>query len=231
MSNKKIPLFLMVGLLAISFILPAMASSKPSYALGRDAIPGWTLWKEDSPTIPWNYSATNLNVWYQIWMNNQTDDGWENASAAMLIILIEFPSNIDLNKEYFGISLWDLLEIFLTATGSNVTTKTIPGFDHADAFKKGAVWGGVGNKGNIVVVVFGVGTDVPPANVFEGAGKDLADSSATYGNIMSLMIAQGVSFASGIPGFTIVPIFISMVIILALYYLIRKDQLNLLKTN
>jgi hypothetical protein len=239
MTNKKILLFLMVGLLAISFTLPALATSRPSYALNPEDVPGWWLYSEGSPPgspweVPWLLYTFNISAWYQIWINNNTawstaPQAWANATAAMGLLVIDF--GIDIDNWRIGpisVDIWDLFIVpWFNTTG---TVVSIPGLDGAIVYRSTNVWWGIGYSGQLLIIAIGWGSTSPPGNPFV-AGKDPADSGATQGNIVTLMGAQGSQFSSGIPGFTIVPILISMVVLLSIIYLIRKDQLVILKSK
>lgn len=252
MTNRKIFLFLMVGLLAISFTLPARATARPAYALDPNSVPGWFLFSE-GPSFNWNASlyGNNFSVsaWYQIWINNDTSfankaDAWADATAGMLLLVVNLGQPVDKFYIQVGIirlgpfNLWNLVIPLMAWYNVSAEDKTIPGLTKALVWKSstGNTWWGLGYSGSVVIFALGKGDQTPPHNPFEGtlgASKDSgpAASGASQTNIMALMAAQGSMLGGAIPGYTFVPIFVSIVVLLSIIYLVRKDQLAILKTK
>lgn len=238
MRGKKPLLFLMVGLLAISFALPAMAQTRPSYMIDPADVPGWYLYKEESITEEWNWSAGGLagffdfSVWYQIWINNQsgkTDgEAWTNATAAMALLAIDLDMNLD--RSFLGISLWDMVSSLLAGVGC--VEKSVPGLGGCFMWNISGFWAAIGYNGQLLFVALGWGSQTPPGNPFGGSilaiPKAPADSTTSESDILGLMGAQGQKFP-GIPGFELITVFLAVVVLTGVIFLLRKDQLSLLK--
>jgi hypothetical protein len=253
MANKKMLLFLMAGLLAMSFTVPATAADRPSYAMNPDDVPGWWIYSENS-LFDWStlnlggYNVT-LSAWYQIWINNNTPQAteelaWQNATAGMLLLVVDVGQPVDnwciqIGPLKFCFNLWNIL----TATpwtwfNNSAEEKTISGLTKAFIWKSSvsSTWWGLGYHGDYLIFALGKGDQTPPGNPFEGgilaAPVKLAGpqaSGASQANIMTIMATQAGAFGGGIPGFTVAPIFITIAVLLTIIYLLRKDQLHLLK--
>jgi len=248
MAHKKILILLMMGLLAMSFTIPATAADRPAYALNPDDVPGWWLYNEGS-LFDWNFTFDlndfQITAWYQIWINNETPkaspaEAWLNATAGMVLLVVDFGQDID----NYGITLipgitlhfnlWNLLIPYLACYNVSAEEKAIPGLAKALIWKSSvsSTWWGLGYSGHYVVFALGKGDQTVPGNPFEGglaAVKSPAASGASQSNVMTLMGAQGGALGGGIPGFTIVPILITMAVLFTIIFLFRKDQLHLLK--
>jgi hypothetical protein len=241
----------MMGLLAMSFSIPAIAADKPAYALNPDAVPGWWMFKEGS-LFDWNFSFElndfQINAWYQIWINNETPkatpaDAWLNATAGMVLLVVDFGQDVDnyaiqlIPGVTLRFNLWNLLIPFTSWFNNSAEEKSIPGLTKALVWKSSvtSAWWGVGYSGHYVILALGKGDQTPPGNPFEGglgvpvktAGPTA--SGASQANIMTLMGSQAGAFGGGIPGFAIAPIFLAMAVLFTIVFLLRKDQLHLLK--
>lgn len=231
MKTKTPLLFLMVGLLAMSFAIPAFATT-PAYLIDPDDVPGWTLWKDGSISEEWNWTESGqtfeMTAWYQIWINN---DSWVNATAAIALSVIEL--NINLNTNFFGFSIWDWVKTALTES-AGFTEKSIAGLDGCLTWSQSNVWAAIGYKNNVLIVAVGVGTDAIPGNPFsEGVfamTKSPGADDASESDILTLMAAQGTQFP-GIPGFAFYAVLIGVTIFTGTFLMLRKDRLSLLKSQ
>ena len=234
MKMKNLLLFLMIGLLAISFALPAAAVvDRPPYALNPDDVTGWWLYDEGPVGETWEYGDYEVNTWYQVWINNNTPqatamDAWLNATAAIGLLIIEFP--IDLNTGFGGFTIWT--GIVLSLAGMGATELTGTGLDGALIWDSGGgLWIAMGYKDKVMIWVIGYGDGSAPANPFGLAVPKAGDDDyASQDDVETLMTAQGSMFP-GIPGFTFLPIVFSLMTIVSIIFLFRKNQLTLLKTN
>ena len=237
MNAKKPLLFLMVGLLAISFALPAMAVTRPDYMIDPEDVPGWYLYKEGHLTEEWNWSGSfegflSLDAWYQIWINNEsgtTDPAaWANATKAVGLLAIDM--SVDLNKDFLGISIWDIISSLLR--GAGFEEKTVSGLDECLVWSAASVWAAIGYHNNMLFTAVGWGSETPPSNPFESGvltmTKAPADTGAEEADILALMGAQGLEFPP-IPGFELITVFLAVAVLTGVIFLLRKDQLSLLK--
>ncbi len=229
MSTKKPLLFLMVGLLAISFALPALAATRPTYMINPEDVPGWYLYDEGEVLDDWNWSGSTaglleMSAWYQIWINNQS---WINATAAVGLLAIDM--NIDLNTAFFGFSVWDMIVSALAGIG--FVEKSVTGLDGCAIWSSGGVWAAIGYHDNVMFGAVGWGSQTPPGNPFAGGlltiPKTPSDSGAGESDILGIMNAQGAKFP-GIPGFELFTVFLGVIIVTGVIFLLRKDQLSLL---
>ncbi len=246
MVHKKILIFLMMGLLAMSFSIPATAADRPAYALNPDDVPDWWLYKEGS-LFNWNFTyaviyTVEISAWYQIWINNETPkatpaEAWLNATAGMVLLVIDFGQDVD-NYPLLGgavhVNLWDLVILYLSCVNDSAEEKTIPGLTKALIWKSSvsSTWWGLGYSGRYVIFALGKGDETAPGNPFKGGlavVKTPTASGASQANIMSIMGSQAGAFGGGIPGFTAAPILITMAVLFTIIFLLRKDQLHLLK--
>ena len=247
MVHKKILIFLMMGLLAMSFSIPATAADRPAYALNPDDVPDWWLYNEGS-LFDWNFTyLTNIldiSAWYQIWINNDTnwatkEEAWLNSSAGMLLLVVDFGQDVDhycitIMSVQVCINLWDLFIPYIPDFNHTAEEKTIAGLDQALIWKSSvsSTWWGLGYSGRYVIFALGKGDKTLPGNPFEGGMavvKSPVASGASQANIMTIMGSQAGAFGGGIPGFTVAPIFITMAVLVTIIFLLRKDQLHLLK--
>jgi hypothetical protein len=246
MKNNKLLLFALIGLLAVTFAIPSVVAAKPSWALDSDDVDGWWVFAEGE--IPgWNYTYVGVGTvdlsftaWYQIWINNNTawptaGEAWLNATAGMVIIVMEFNDDlddftIDLGLITVDVNLWGLISPSLVGAGA--VQKNVPGLSDAYTWSEGGAWAGIGYKGPMLLVAAGYDSQGEPMNPFDSGilAKTPAETGAGETDIINLMGTQGSAFPSGIPGFSFVPILISLVVIASIIFLIRKDQLSLLKT-
>ncbi|HUX98823.1 MAG TPA: hypothetical protein VMV49_04670 [Candidatus Deferrimicrobium sp.] len=248
MKKKGMLLFLMVGLLAMSFAIPAMAvpTERPDWALDSDDVEGWWIYTEDTIS-DWEYLyelevvSIELTVWYQIWINNNTPqasaaEAWLNATAAMCICVIDFGDDLDeFTIDFvfikFDVNLWAIIAPAFGAYGG--TQRSVSGLDDAYTWQWVGAWAGVGYKGSLLILAFGYDSVDAPMNPFGllAQVKTPSESAATENNILTLMGTQGSMLPGAIPGFSLLPLVISMVVLLSVIVLLRKDQLSLLKTN
>ena len=215
----------LVGLLSMTSIVQVWAA-KPVYALNQEDVPGWWIEDEDE-ILGWNYTSYSLTTWYQIWINNQT---WADANACMIIFLIEFPGNVDLNQEIQGWSLWELLVLALNPDNYTVSEKDVDGLDHCLTWNDTQNWTVLANKNNVLIFAYGYDSQGPPGEIFVKAMKDPTVSEVDETDLIELIAAQADKFPSGIPGFNSIPIVISVVVLMGLIILLKKDQLSLIRT-
>ena len=226
----------MVGLLAMSFALPAVAATRPANAINPDGVTGWWLYDEGGVGEEWTWVTYTMTTWYQIWINNETPqatpaEAWLNATAGMVLLIMDF--GIDLTEYCEGpicIHIWDAIALLLVPGGA--TEKAVEGLDHCYLWEDTSIWAALGNNGQYLIMAVGWGSETPPGNPFELAiaakGAGPSDTGANDTDIMDLMMAQGSEFGGGIPGFTMLPLFISLAVILGLVIMLRKEQINLL---
>ena len=204
MKAKKPLLFLMVGLLAMSFALPAMAqTSRPAYMIDPADVPGWYLYDEAGIAEEWNWSGgiagfLSFDAWYQIWINNQssTPTPWLNATAAMALLTIDM--SIDLGTNFIIFNLWDLVVQTLLGLPLGFEEKTVPGLEGCVTYNNSGFWAALGFKGEVLIVALGWGSETPPGNPFGGgvlAGTMTpTDSTVSESDILNLMSKQGLEF-------------------------------------
>lgn len=218
MKLKFLLVFGLVGLFALTFALP-VAAAKPGYALSEGDIPGWFIYDEGDLTDFAGAGYTGMDGWYQIWINNET---WVNADKAMVIMLLD--CGVDLG-EYGGLA-WDLVVTALADMGYIEVANT--SLDGCVMWNDANVWIALGYKGSVMIMAGGYGSTTPPGGLLAPT-KDASADSATGTDVMGLMTAQGTNWP-GIPGFEFIPIVISIVVLLSIIALLKKDQLNLIKT-
>ncbi|NVM30136.1 MAG: hypothetical protein HWN65_14930 [Candidatus Helarchaeota archaeon] len=217
MKTKRTLLFLMVGLTMLSLAIPVQAATKPSWALNESDVDGWWIIAESDES--WTYSAYSFGVWYQIWVNNAT---WTDATAAMCIMVMEFPINLDI--------IWEPFLDIINDLGLPTNEQNIPGLDGAVTWNESNLWIGLGYSDDLLLMVIGYNSTDAPMNPFFMAKTPTDETTAKESDIIKLMTAQGAMFGA-IPGFEISLVFITIVIITGVIFLLRKDQLSLLKLN
>ncbi len=115
---------------------------------------------------------------------------------------------------------------------TNATEKSIPGWDHAYVWQENSLWFAIGARGSLLVFIGGWGSDTPPDNPFAGGWmvKTPSDKNADEDDVEGLLKAQGAKFAGGIPAFDFIPIVVSVMMLMSIIFLLRKNQLSLIKT-
>ncbi len=243
MKNNKLLLFALIGLLTVTFAIPSVVAAKPSWALESDDVEGWWVYDEGE-IAGWNYTYIDVysidlsfTAWYQIWINANTSESnpWTTATAAMVIIVMEWNDDLDDFTLDFGVikislNLWELVIVPLLAPIG--VQKSVAGLTDAYTYSSGGAWAGIGFKGKLMVVAAGYDSEAAPMNPFDSGilAKTPTETGAGETDIISLMGTQGTAFPSGIPGFSFIPLLISMVVVVSIVFLLRKDQLGLLKT-
>lgn len=224
--KKKIYLaFLMLGLLSITFAIPAgVADTKPAYALNDEDVTGWWLFDEGS-VAGVNWSSYDMGCWFQIWINNQSGsnaiEAWLNATKCVCVMIVQFPFTI---TNFW----WNLIEAYFVASGG--TLKDVPGYSHAVTWDDLGVYLALGVTGDKAIFILGYGDNSTPADPFTGwwKVKTPTNTDATGGDILSMLTLQGTKFPF-IPGFEMLTIFLALVVLTGVVFLLRKDQLHFLK--
>ncbi|MHA1310830.1 MAG: hypothetical protein ACTSQO_07840 [Candidatus Helarchaeota archaeon] len=209
MKNKKLLLITLFSLLSLGFILPVFA--QPSYLLGPNDVPGWTLYKSSNENV--NYTSSTMSMYWQIWINAKT---WENATKAVCLMVVEFPQDI-------SDAIWTALKI---GFNSSAKVKPIPGLTDAYIWNEGNLYIGIGYNGNVFLIAIGYNQTVAPGNPF-GAfwmSKTPTETNANENDISTILAAQGAEFLTQIPGFEFVFILISVEIIVGIVWLVKRQK-------
>ena len=135
---------------------------------------------------------------------------------------MEFPINLDI--------IWEPFLDIINDLGLPTNEQNIPGLDGAVTWNESNLWIGLGYSDDLLLMVIGYNSTDAPMNPFFMAKTPTDETTAKESDINKLMTAQGAMFGA-IPGFEISLVFITIVIITGVIFLLRKDQLSLLKLN
>lgn len=219
----KLAAILLIGLFALTFGIPAQANGiKPPQALGSGDAPGWNLYSEGSVgNLNWSDEVlSGFSMWYQIWFDNTT---FIDSTKGVALMLISFPFSI-------GDIWWLVLKEYFVGVFGGITVD-IPGLEHAIWWSNGGVYLGLGTNDKMIIFVLGYGSNETPSDPFTGwfLVKTPTNTSATQLDIVSILTMQGAMFV-GIPGFEILTVFATLLLVVAVVLSIRKHKISLGKT-